>query len=108
MINDLQEETRVLSDMLAAADKALPIQGMTQAEGRILTALLAHERLTREALYTISGSQADDGGKIIDVYICRIRKKIKPLGLEIHTIWGEGYFIPREQRETAKEKLAAA
>jgi DNA-binding response OmpR family regulator len=33
--------------------------------------------------------------KIIDVFICKIRKKIDPLGLQIQTIWGRGYrFVP--------------
>lgn len=31
--------------------------------------------------------------KIIDVFICKIRKKLKPLGLSIATHWGQGYSI---------------
>lgn len=107
MINELQEENRALLEMLAGADMDPPVSGLTRIEARILSGLLTHERLTREAIYIISGSRADDGGKIVDVFICRLRKKIAPLGLEIKNIWGEGYFIPREQREAAKEKLVA-
>lgn len=36
--------------------------------------------------------------KIVDVYICKIRKKIAPLGLHIETIWGQGYAFPDRDR----------
>lgn len=31
--------------------------------------------------------------KIIDVFVCKLRAKIKPLGLEIATVWGKGYYL---------------
>lgn len=31
--------------------------------------------------------------KIIDVWICKIRKKVKPLGMSIQTLWGRGYRL---------------
>lgn len=31
--------------------------------------------------------------KIIDVFVCKIRKKVKPLGVTIHTHWGKGYSM---------------
>jgi DNA-binding response OmpR family regulator len=31
--------------------------------------------------------------KIIDVFVCKLRKKLKPLGVVIHTIWGQGYRL---------------
>jgi hypothetical protein len=36
-------------------------------------------------------TDADDpfGGKILDVWICKMRKKLKPYGIEIKTRWGE-------------------
>lgn len=41
--------------------------------------------------------------KIIDVFVCKLRKKIKPLGLQIQTIWGQGYrFVPVATMGTAK------
>jgi DNA-binding response OmpR family regulator len=69
-------------------------------------ALLRNERMSRQAIMAITQSRAEDS-KIVDVWICKLRKKIKPLGLEIKNIWGEGYFIPREQREATRAKLVA-
>jgi len=31
--------------------------------------------------------------KIVDVYVCKLRKKIKPLGIDIGTSWGRGYYM---------------
>ena len=31
--------------------------------------------------------------KIIDVFICKLRKKITPLGITIGTAWGRGYYL---------------
>lgn len=106
MIEKLEQQGRDLLELLAGAEATPRFAGMTPTEARILTALLRHERLSKEALMAVIQSKAvsDD---IVGVYICRLRKKIAPLGLEIHTVWGDGYFIPREQREDAKAKLAA-
>lgn len=44
--------------------------------------------------------------KIVDVLICKIRKKLEPLGIRIDTVWGKGYVLamsakPRVIREEA-------
>ncbi len=106
LITDLQEDKRTLLELLADAGKKPPIEGLSPSEARILSALLRNERMSREALMAISQSTAQDM-KIVDVWICKLRKKIKPLGLEILNIWGEGYFIPREMRDEMKAKQAA-
>lgn len=31
--------------------------------------------------------------KIIDVFICKLRKKLVPLDIEVGTTWGRGYFL---------------
>lgn len=36
--------------------------------------------------------------KIVDVFVCKLRKKIEPLGLSIKTVWGRGYHL--EEPET--------
>lgn len=106
MITDLQEDNRQLLELLTDASQKPPVPGLSPNEARIFMALLRNERMSRQAIMIITQSKSEDS-KIVDVWICKLRKKIKPLGLEIKNIWGEGYFIPREQREEAKAKLAA-
>lgn len=31
--------------------------------------------------------------KIVDVFICKLRKKVAPMGLSIGTTWGRGYYL---------------
>ena len=40
--------------------------------------------------------------KIIDVFICKLRKKITGLGLDVGTTWGRGYYlVDPNRKETA-------
>lgn len=42
--------------------------------------------------------------KIVDVFVCGLRKKLTPLGLTIQTVWGQGYRLviePQASGETA-------
>lgn len=87
-------------------------RGLTMSEAAILSVLLLHERASMEALLAACPNKRTDhtempDPKMIDVYICRIRKKIAPLGLEIQNIWGYGYAIPREHRDSAKQAISA-
>lgn len=34
-----------------------------------------------------------DTSKIVDVYACKIRKKLKPYGVTITTVWGKGFVL---------------
>lgn len=70
---------------------------LTNAEHALFEALwMARPRtLSKEQLLdATSGLGFDDRElKIVDVFICKARKKLKPLGLEIGTVWGKGYRI---------------
>lgn len=44
-----------------------------------------------ELLYNLEQDEAEM--KIIDVLVCRLRKRLKPLGVTISTHWGQGYSL---------------
>jgi two-component system cell cycle response regulator CtrA len=53
--------------------------------------------------------------KIIDVFVCKLRKKLAPHGIKIETCWGRGYSLPLESKlvvrrmnEEAAEAVLAA
>lgn len=88
----------------------LPLRGLVMANGK-QAKLTPHEMdlfnrlveispraLSRDAaldwLYQLENPINEPGPKIIDVFICRIRQKIKPLGLRIDTVPGVGYSFP--------------
>ena len=99
----------------------LPERGMVVANGKFAI-LTGHEALllqrlaevfprvlTKDAalewMYQISPDKEPEI-KIIDVYICKARKKLEPIGVRIDTVWGRGYALavatkPVIVRETA-------
>ena len=42
----------------------------------------------------------------VDVFVCKVRRKLKPFGVAIRTIWGVGYAIDEPQRGLLKKALA--
>lgn len=44
--------------------------------------------------------------KIFDVFMCRLRKILEPLGYEIETIWGVGYKLKDKDISNGSEKQA--
>jgi two-component system cell cycle response regulator CtrA len=59
------------------------------------------------ALYSLR-PEDEIGEKIVDVYICKIRKKLSPMGIEIETSWGKGYLLRDDTKEKLKELMAIA
>ena len=67
--------------------------GLTVQQARLFGALLEREVLTKDAamaaLYRDRGDDEPEM-KIVDVFVCHIRRKLKPFGIEIGTRWGVG------------------
>jgi DNA-binding response OmpR family regulator len=56
-------------------------------QGRIAT-----KEFLYEALYWHVGENAEPTTRILDVYVCKIRKKLPP-GVKIETVWGRGWRL---------------
>lgn len=66
-----------------------------------------HDPIYREPVATMGAAEYDAGCprvslvdhdkepeiKIIDVYICKARRKLEPIGVRIDTVWGKGYAL---------------
>lgn len=107
-----------LEDQIAVLERAMgfeilpPIEwGLTQAEARLLGALIERDLLTKDAamaaLYRDRGADEPEL-KIVDVFICKARKKLKPYGITIETRWGVGYFMTAAMKAVARAGLASA
>jgi len=82
------------------------IAHLTPAEMSLLVALreaapavLSKERLLAQTNRDLTGRD-DREIKIVDVWVCKLRKKLVPLGVEIATSWGQGYRLVIKQGET--------
>ena len=91
--------------------KLIQIAHLTHTERLVLGILIRRRRVTKDQLMTALYCHRPDNEpcpKIIDVMICKIRKKLKPHGNVIKTIWCEGYEIPLGSIERIKAMIAAA
>ena len=116
---ELRNEVQALRDALEAMRsslesepglKLIQIAHLTHAERQLLGILIRRRRVTKDQLMTALYCHRPDnepGAKIIDTYICKIRKKLKPHGIEIKTVWCEGYEIPLGSIERIKAMIAA-
>lgn len=72
---------------------------LTRQEHALLEALrtVQPRHRTRQQLLSDlywEGTDAEEPElKIIDVYVCKLRKKLKPLNVSIDTVWGRGYRL---------------
>lgn len=111
----LEEELAVLKEkqrfVLKDADfSAAMLFGLTKNEAIIFHYLLGKPTATREALMQIiylgdHGREMVDI-KIIDVWVCKLRKKLMTHGIEIKTMWGRGYFMAPGMKLKAEELVA--
>lgn len=118
LVAALEAENEVLRGRVADLEEALgmrmdvPVEfGLTPHEARLFGFLLKVERASKarlmSALY-FERIDAEPELKIIDVYVCKLRKKLKPYDIEISTLWGQGYYITPAAKARAREILAAA
>lgn len=112
-IEALQEENDRLHARLATLEATLghtfraPIEWMLTAhECRLFGSLLSRDLCTKDALmaalYRDLGREEADI-KIVDVYVCKLRKKLKPFGIPIETRWGEGYYLAPATKAAVRE-----
>jgi DNA-binding response OmpR family regulator len=83
---------------------------LTGSETDVLTILArAFPRIvTKQAIMDgLYGDQNEEPDiKIVDVFICKLRKKIAPLGVEIDTAWGNGYGLRVQKKPVIIEAAA--
>lgn len=80
---------------------------LTGYEAKILSALARNEgrTLSKNLLMDTVWVGSDADSKIVDVYICKLRKKLREAGgnpAMIGTVWGRGYFLTGTPKEVYK------
>lgn len=97
----LRERVRQLEDALASSSITVPLEwGLTSTEARLFAHLVTRDVATKESIMTALYSDRPDDDpekKIVDVFVCKIRAKVKPFGVEIATVWGKGYALVDRQ-----------
>lgn len=82
---------------------------LTTSENRVFGCLMARDLARKEAIMAaLYRDCAKDEAeiKIVDVFICKLRKKVRPFGVEVLTRWGEGYFLTAETKAAVQQMIA--
>jgi DNA-binding response OmpR family regulator len=86
---------------IVTGHEALLLQRLAEVFPRVLS-----KESLLEWMYQINPDKEPEL-KIIDVYVCKLRKKISPLGVRIDTLWGKGYALaPDSKLEIVSEAAA--
>ena len=84
--------------------------GTTRQQAIVLGMLLKRSEVTKEQLHQHIERYRPDAIeqtdiKLVDVLICILRRKLKPFGLKIKTMWGIGYLMDPADRVAAVRML---
>lgn len=107
--NDILREKVLLLEEQLIGMAVLPIEwGLTATEQRLMGALLKRDTCTKEqllaALMTVDHHD-EPQIKIVDVFISKMRRKLRPFNIEIGTLWGRGYTIERGMRQRLNDEI---
>ncbi len=115
----LVEENVILKERIAMLERRVlvdrtirpPLEwNLTRSEVTMFQTMITLELATKDALLTaLYSDRADDepDPKIIDSYLCKMRKKLRPFGVEILTVWSRGYRLDPTVRAQFKVRAAA-
>lgn len=96
-VAELEEENRQLREALVPADFEVSSIGgvhLPRKAARVFACLRKHGVVSKAQLFTaLFGVGAEQDPKNVDVYIYKLRRKLKPLGFRIETVWGQGYRL---------------
>jgi two-component system cell cycle response regulator CtrA len=109
--NELLRERIVQLEAMLMGNELPPIEfGLTGSEGRVFGMLMQRTHATKDALmaalYRDLGKDEAEL-KIVDVFICKLRRKLKPFGIQIVTRWGNGYEMPAASKQLVREMMPA-
>lgn len=107
--DDLRERVRLLEQLCGVTFEAPPLLGLTKSEaiifGMLLKLPLCKKSDLMHALYPVH-DQDEAEIKIVDVFVCKLRPKLKPYGIKISTQWGEGYYFTKADKASATQLLS--
>jgi two-component system cell cycle response regulator CtrA len=99
---ELEEEVRQLKDNLYGRGwHAPPEMRLTKQEEAFLACLLAHPGVRNHAFVVdaISHGNTEVDTRLSQVIACKVRRKTRPFGIEIETVWSSGYRMPEASRQ---------
>lgn len=116
-VEALEQQNERLRDRIAQLEDAAgmntltPVEWcLTSSEMRVFGVLMARELATKTAIMAAlyRSDREEPEIKIVDVFVCKARKKLQPFGIEIKTRWGEGYYLDATTKDAVRRFTAPA
>ncbi|MDB5620539.1 helix-turn-helix domain-containing protein [Tardiphaga sp.] len=107
--DELRDRIAQLEDTLGMGFDSPAWMALTGNEAKLFGLLMARDAVTKsgamDILYGL-GPDADVAEeKIIDVFICKMRKKLDAFEIPIETNWGQGYFMTEASKQRARNLI---
>ena len=105
----LKARIEQLEGMLGYEFETPRFLGLTKQESKLFGLLMARTALVTQdlAVDALYGGQPEERDpRIVDVFICKLRKKLKRWDIKIETVWGLGFRIPALDKAKAKTIMA--
>jgi DNA-binding response OmpR family regulator len=71
---------------------------LTPTEVGLLLVMVHHPNLLKNRMHEMSV-------KTLDVHVCNIRKRLEPFGIEISTLWGQGFQFSADNRRKVMDLI---
>lgn len=89
---------------------------LTRLEASFMVVLIRRDEADKDTLHRVieaqralrrtrPDSQEMTDPKMVDVVICKLRKKLSALGVKVKTLWGHGYYLEDADRAKVKELI---
>lgn len=108
---NLSERSRsLIRRLIANWDwRAFKPPNVVETNERVVFGVLVARKLATKdailaALYRSLGRD-EAAPRIVDVFVCKLRKKITPFGVAVRTAWGSGYYVDDEVRLRFQEAV---
>lgn len=111
LIGTLRERIRQLEDVIAEPADSLWL--LLTPDQAVITRMLLSRTMVKDDQFLIvlygARPDADDppDKKTIDTQICKIRKTLKPHGVQIETVWHVGYRMTPENKARLRALLSS-
>ncbi len=111
-IETLREINRQLREAITPCGVEVPdtLPPLSRSEVAVFRCLVRSQVATPEmlrlALYSDRAQDWPGDGNIVSVFVCRIRRKLRPLGINIRTHWGHGYSLDDRERFLVSERAS--
>jgi DNA-binding response OmpR family regulator len=96
----LQLSQLIANNQKLAHQTVMQAFDLTLTQAKLLMLLLRHAGVSRQLV--------EMDGNLLDVHVFHLRRKLKPFGVAIETLWGDGYQLTPNNRRKVTELVLAA